>query len=842
MADPLSTYRGKRDPGRTPEPAGEGDATRAGRGGERFVVQEHDATRLHWDLRLEREGVLASWALPRGVPGDPKENRKAVRTEDHPIEYLDFEGEIPAGQYGAGTMRIFDRGTYECEKWREREVIVTFHGERVRGRYALFATGGASGGRSGSDGNSRDWMIHRMDPPEDADREPVPDRLVPMLATLGQLPEDEEGWAYEIKWDGVRALVRAEPGRVAIVSRNLNDVTAQYPEVARIGRALGAREALIDGEIVAFDEEGRPSFERLQRRMHLTSPRQVRERSRSAPVVYMAFDLLHLDGRSLLDRPWRERRKLLEDLELTGAAWDTPRYHEGDGAAFLAASRERGLEGIMAKRTDSPYRPGRRSGAWIKVKNLEEAELVIGGWMPGEGRRRDRIGALVVGWQADDGSLEYAGRVGTGFTDRELERLEGVLRPLRRERNPFARGRGPRGAVWVEPEVACRVEFREWTREGVLRAPSYQGLCERPAGEVAAPPPAGTLAASAPEGSGDPAAEGSAGPERASAGPAPELESDPPGEPPVLGPLGKLPGGALEATVDGRRLKLSNLQKVLFPATGFTKGRLVEYYARIAPAVLPHLHGRPLTLKRYPNGVEAEHFYEKQCPSHRPDWVATAAIRSERERRTIDYCLANDLPTLVWLANLADMELHPSLSLAEAIERPTTLAFDLDPGEPAGILDCARVALWVRELLGSLGLECLAKTSGSKGMQVYVPLNGETSYEQTKPFAKAVAELLEKEHRDAVVSRMSKSLRRGKVLVDWSQNDRHKTTVCVYSLRARERPTVSTPVEWSEVEDALEEEDPGRLGFEWDEVIDRVDERGDLFAPALTLVQDLPRL
>ncbi|HEV2074791.1 MAG TPA: DNA polymerase ligase N-terminal domain-containing protein, partial [Thermoleophilaceae bacterium] len=373
MGDSLSDYRRKRNPDRTPEPSGGG----SGRSSDqpRFVVQEHDATRIHWDLRLERDGVLASWALPRGVPGDPRENRKAVRTEDHPLEYLEFEGEIPAGQYGAGTMRIFDRGTYECEKWRDREVIVTFHGDRVRGRYALFSTARAA------DDDDRGWMIHRMDPPEDPGREPLPDRLVPMLATLGELPADEDAWAYEVKWDGVRAIVRSEPGRTQIWSRNLNDITSQYPEVARIGRALGAREALLDGEIVAFDAEGRPSFERLQQRMHLSSERQVRERRRSNPVFYMAFDVLHLDGESLLDRPWRERRAALEALALHGPAWDTPGHHEGDGAAFLAASREQGLEGIMAKRTDAPYRPGRRSGAWIKVKNLESAELVIGGWM-----------------------------------------------------------------------------------------------------------------------------------------------------------------------------------------------------------------------------------------------------------------------------------------------------------------------------------------------------------------------------------------------------------------------------------------------------------------------------
>jgi bifunctional non-homologous end joining protein LigD len=836
VADRLSSYRRKRDPARTPEPGAAPGTSKAdarpggtdsaaggvGEPGGRFVIQEHDATRLHWDLRLERDGVLASWAVPRGIPQDPAENRKAVRTEDHPLDYLEFEGEIPKGEYGAGTMRIFDRGTYECEKWQDRKVMVTFHGERVRGRYALFATGDPARAGRGGGAEERDWMIHRMDPPADPDREPLPDRVVPMLATLGTLPEDDAGWAYEIKWDGVRALVYSEPGRLRIVSRNLNDVTSQYPEVVRLGRQLGARDALLDGEIVAFDSEGRPSFERLQGRMHLTSERQVRERQRSTPVVYMVFDVLHLDGRSLLDVPYRERRGLLEGLGLNGAAWDTPGSREGDGAAFLAASRERGLEGVMAKRLDSQYRPGRRSPAWVKVKNLQRARLVIGGWMPGEGRRNRRIGALLVGRRDDGGALEYAGRVGTGFTESELDRLLERLGPLESERNPFARGRGPRGARWTRPELECEVEFREWTRDGVLRAPSYQGLVEG-ADEGSAPPAS--------------ARDGGAGRKEKEM----DIETEAPGDP-VLGPLRPLQRGDLEATVDGRRLKLSNFDKVLYPATGFTKGKLIEYYARIAPAVLPHLRDRPLTLKRYPNGVESAHFYEKQCPSHRPDWVNVAPIDTERERKRIDFCLANDLPTLVWLANLADIELHPSLSLAQRIECPTALAFDLDPGPPADVIDCCRVAVWLRELFSSIGLECFPKTSGSKGLQVYVPLNTDLTYDRTKPFAKAVAELLEKQHPETVVSRMTKSLREGKVFVDWSQNDQHKTTVCVYSLRARDRPTVSTPLSWDELQEALDAGDAAGLVFDFADVLARVDERGDLFASVLAIRQELPRL
>jgi bifunctional non-homologous end joining protein LigD len=300
--------------------------------------------------------------------------------------------------------------------------------------------------------------------------------------------------------------------------------------------------------------------------------------------------------------------------------------------------------------------------------------------------------------------------------------------------------------------------------------------------------------------------------------------------------------GAQQVEVDGRELSVTNLDKVLYPATGFTKGEVIDYYARIAPAILPHLRGRPLTLKRYPEGVEKGHFFEKRCPKHRPEWVNTAAIWSEREDGEIAFCVCDDKPTLVWVAQLASLELHPSLSLAKRMERPTVLAFDLDPGEPANVIDCARVALRVREMFGDLGVDCFPKSSGGKGLQVYVPLNGKLTYETTKPYAQAVAQLMERMYPDEIVSRMTKRLRKGKVFVDWSQNTESKTTVAVYSLRARERPTVSTPLDWDEVATAAESGDPEPIRFEAADVLERVEERGDLFAPVLELKQDLPGL
>ena len=782
-ADRLSEYRGKRDPQRTPEPSGSADAPG---GGDRFVVQEHHATRLHWDLRLEHDGVAASWAIPNGIPEDPHSNRLAVRTEDHPLEYLEFEGDIPKGEYGAGKMRIWDRGTYERHKFDDDKVEVTFHGERLRGRYGLFPLKRRKGEPPG-----KDWMIHRMDPAEDPTREPIPERLVPMLAKPGRsLPPDDERWAYEIKWDGVRALAYSEPGRLRFESRNRNDITASYPELRALNRALSSHRAILDGEIVAFDEYGRPSFGRLQSRMHVASENTARRRSKDVPVAYLVFDLLWLDGHSLMELPYEQRRARLRELELQGAHWQTPDHHVGDGAAMLEASLASGLEGIVAKRLDSPYLPGRRSPCWLKLKNVRREDVVVGGWLPGEGKRRERIGALLVG-VPEDGRLRYAGRVGTGFSDAELDRLAAVLE--QRPDSPFGgEPAPPRDAVFVQPTRVAEVEFTEWTSDGMLRHPSYKGLREEA-------PSSAFLDA------GSPVRDGT------------------------------------EVRVGPRTLKVTNLDKVMYPAVAFTKRDVIEYYVGIAAAILPHLEGRPLTRVRFPNGVDDKSFFEKQCPSHRPDWVAIAPV--PLSKKIVEFCVCNDLPTLVWLANLAALELHTQLHRAEALEEPTMMVFDLDPGAPATIVECCRVALLLQGMFENLGLQSFAKTSGSKGLQIYVPLNSPgVTYEHTKGFARAVAELLESSEPDLVVARMSKDVRKGKVFIDYSQNDEHKTTVCVYSLRARERPTVSTPVTWDEVRDCLEGGDPQRLVFDAGQVLARVEEQGDLFAPVLSVVQQMPAL
>ncbi|GAA4998650.1 non-homologous end-joining DNA ligase [Actinopolymorpha pittospori] len=521
MPDKLAEYRRKRSAERTPEPIpAEGPLPHGD--DDTFVIQEHHARRLHWDFRLERDGVLVSWALPKGLPTDPKKNHLAVHTEDHPLEYAAFAGEIGRGEYGAGTVEIWDRGTYECEKWTDREVKVVLHGTRANGRFVVI--------RTGADNN---WLIHRMadTPAQSAPEpdstgstdstggarksagtkkaaakktgttkksaakkagaksgagrsggtEPMPRLIRPMLATLGELPPagEDEKFGYEMKWDGLRAVAYADGRQVRLLTRNDIDVTATYPELAPLQQSLGSLRAVLDGEIVALDQKsGRISFAALQARMHVRNAAQIRRLAEEVPVTYLIFDLLHLDGRSTLSLPYDRRRELLESLDLRGEHWDTPPRGPGRGADALAISKEQGLEGIMAKRLSSHYEPGRRSRDWVKVKHTRTQEVVVGGWRPGKGRRTHTLGSLLLGIQGPDG-LEYVGQVGTGFTEEMLDDLLRRLRRLERRTSPFAGEvptRDTKDAQWVTPKLVGEVRFTEWTRDHRLRHPAWRGL------------------------------------------------------------------------------------------------------------------------------------------------------------------------------------------------------------------------------------------------------------------------------------------------------------------------------------------------------------------------------
>jgi bifunctional non-homologous end joining protein LigD len=456
--DKLQAYRDKRDPERTPEPVPAGPPPESDGG--TFVIQEHHARRLHWDFRLERDGVLVSWALPKGVPDDPAVNHLAVHTEDHPLEYASFEGSIPRGEYGGGDVTIWDRGRYETVKWAKDEVKVVLHGRRLDGGWALFQTKGTQ------------WMIHR-------ERQPLPVSLTPMLALAGSPPPDQQNWALEMKWDGVRALAFIEHGTLRLMSRTGRDITMAYPELKGLGSAIPHKQLLLDGEIVVFGASGWPEFEALQPRIHVRDATQAAQLAAEFPVSYLAFDLLQLDGRPLLERPYRERRELLDGLAISGPHWQAPPSFPGeDYDAVREVSRQHAMEGIMAKRLDSKYVPGGRSDFWRKLKNVHRQEVVVAGWKPGKGNREGQVGSLLVGVYGPEG-LTYAGHVGTGFTVETLRMLTDRLAPLRRDTSPFDGEVPPehaRTAVWAEPELVIDVSFGLWTRAGRMRAPVYKGL------------------------------------------------------------------------------------------------------------------------------------------------------------------------------------------------------------------------------------------------------------------------------------------------------------------------------------------------------------------------------
>jgi len=459
----LGTYRRKRDPERTPEPIPAGPLPKGN--DDTFVIQEHHARRLHWDVRLERDGALVSWAVPRGLPPDPRTNHLAVHTEDHPLEYATFEGEIPRGEYGGGQMLIWDRGWYESEKWTDREVKVVLHGSRVEGRYVFFQF------------RDRDWMVHRMDPPRDPNWVPVPEDVRPMRAVAGDPPRStrRQRWAYEMVWNGERALVLVEGGRARVEAADGTDVTATYPELRAIGPALGIRSCVFDGEIVALDKTGRPNAARLRGRRDATGAAAVRRAAADSPATYFAYDLLHLDGKDTTPLSYADRRALLDSVGLRGPHWEVPPAIPDDGDEALAASRLLGLSGVVAKRIDSPYEPGRRSDSWRLVSNRPVQKVVVGGWIRSDdGSAEPR--ALLVG-EAADGGLRYTGTVRTGLTANSRAELARLLRRLSRRTSPFTTG-SPDGAgvEWVRPTLIGEISLDGRTAEGRLRRPAWRRL------------------------------------------------------------------------------------------------------------------------------------------------------------------------------------------------------------------------------------------------------------------------------------------------------------------------------------------------------------------------------
>jgi bifunctional non-homologous end joining protein LigD len=744
VSSDLEEYRRKRDPARTPEPF-------AGTPGRalRFVVQRHAARSLHYDFRLERAGALASWAVPKGVPLEPGVRALAVHVEDHPLDYATFEGEIPKGEYGAGRVEIWDAGTYELvEEKADGGLTVRLHGERLDGTWTLIP--------ARLDGKERNWLLMRKG---DDRAQAAPARAYrPMLASQADALPRGDGWSFEIKWDGYRALAYVRNGEATLKSRNDNDLTARFPAIARaLPRAVRSPDCVIDGEVCALDDDGRPSFSAMQQAKPGTS------------FVYAVFDVLEIDGEAVVDRPLDERRMLLEQLldpaepaVQLSAAFD-------DGDALLAAAVERRLEGVMAKRTSSAYLVGRRTREWLKVKTRGRQELVICGWTRGQGRREGTFGSLVLGTYRD-GELVWAGNCGTGFSERDIDELLAKLEPLRVERSPFADvPKMPKvraaNVRWVEPRLVCEVEFVEWTHDGHLRAPSFQGL-----------------------------------------------RDDKP---------------AVAVVREGGRVKLSNLDKVFWAPEGITKGDLIDYYRAIAPVLVPHLRGRPFTMRRYPDGAVGKAFFQKNAPSHMPDWIP----RFHTEQ--FDAPVVSDEDALVWMANMACIDMNVWYSRVDRPDRPDFVLFDLDPSPDVGFAETAQVALLVKQALDALGLVSFPKTSSADGMHVLVPIERRYTYADTRGFSEVVAGAIARTHRGLATTEWVKAKRRG-VLVDTNQNGEGKTIASVYSVRPRGGAPVSTPLRWEEVDEQL---DPA--SFTMDVVLDRVREMGDLFEGVLTTKQRL---
>jgi bifunctional non-homologous end joining protein LigD len=791
MPAKLATYRRKRDFKRTPEPSG---SARLRSRGNSFVVQKHAARRLHYDFRLELDGVLKSWAVPKGPSLEPGEKRLAVQTEDHPLEYGRFHGVIPEGEYGAGKVELWDRGVWSPdgdarEGLARGRLKFRLQGKKLRGGWALVRMGARNGSRNGKE----NWLLIKerdeagraraAEPPAPGEvarerlaaprgkRHPAPEEvtgarksalpefIAPQLATLvGRAPAGES-WLHEIKLDGYRILARVERGRARLLTRNGKDWSARFPRVAAAAARLETDRALLDGEIVALDEHGVSKFQKLQ---------EALSRGRSEHLVYFVFDLLHLDGRDLRPLPQSERKALV--ARLLGSARAPIRYSEhveGQGAAFFDRACEMGLEGIVSKQKEAPYRSGRGT-AWLKVKCVSSQEFVIAGYTDPKGARAG-FGALLLGVHDKAGGLTYAGRVGTGFDERSLKGLLAKLKALEQPKSPFSKL--PASAVtrdvhWVKPSLVADVAFTNWTRDGILRHPTFHGLREdKPAGEVVREQPKA---------------------------PAP-VESPPPKH--RSGRVARTEGSGGGATIAG--VTLTHPDRVLYPSQGITKRDLAAFYEEIADWILPHIVERPLSLLRCPEGQGKTCFYQKHAGAGAPEALKGVTVREKGAVRT--YLYVEDLAGLISLVQMGVLELHPWGSRVGDLEHPDRLTFDLDPapGLPwKRVVDAARQ---LHSLLAELGLTAFVKTTGGKGLHVVVPLAPKQPWESVKGFARAVAEAMARHSPSEYTASLSKANRKGKIFIDYLRNSQGATAVAAYSTRALAGAPVATPISWDEL-------------------------------------------
>lgn len=828
----LKEYVRKRKFESTPEPAPETLEPERTQG--RLFIQRHDATRLHYDLRLEMGGTLKSWAVPKGPSQAPLSKQLAMHVEDHPLSYGDFEGTIPKGNYGAGSVMLWDVGTFEVLKDGNGEAQLAngdlkFRalGQKMKGEFALVLMKGRGKGNewllikkrdefaqedydiealaySVKTGRSQEEIAQELPPRKKAKASPkaklkpadlpgaktasMPASVPVMLATAVDRPPAGGDWVYEIKWDGVRALCYIEDGRIRMVSRNGNSFDRQYPELSVIPHHVAAETAILDGEIAVLDDRGRSRFGLIQPRIHQTGANEAAHLARKTPAKLFAFDLLYWNGYDLRQTPLLERKRALSEIVTAGDRIQVSEHFQVEGEAILEAARQMGLEGVIAKEARSKYEP-KRTRQWLKLKVTGQQEFVICGYTHGE---RATFSSLVLGVYEED-KLRFTGCVGTGFDDKTLGAIYKKLKPLETTVNPFGKRIDMlRKVTWVEPKLLCEVKFNEWTQDGRLRAPVFVGLREDKAPTEAVRE--------------------------------------------ALGDQANFPEGRKEVSfaVDGKTLRFTNLDKVWFPKEGYTKRTVLNYYDAVAHLIVPHLAGRPLSLKRYPNGIHEDFFFQKDIPEGYPSWLRIEPIHSEHRGTPIRYVVADDRATLLFLTNLGCIDQNPWMSRVETLDFPDYILIDLDPQECAfdRIIEAMRI---VKDVLDEIGLKGYPKTTGGDGMHVFVPVEASYTYEQARSFAEILAQVVIGERQELFTTPRSVAKRRkGRVYFDYLQISSAKTIAAPYVTRAYDGAPVATPLEWAEVKKGLTPKT-----FTIENAVDRFRDTGDLFAPVLTQKQKL---
>ena len=781
----LDKYEKKRDFSQTPEPSQQEGGSD---GILRFVVQKHRATRLHFDLRLELDGVLKSWAVPKGPTLDPDEKRLAVMVEDHPYDYKNFEGRIPSGNYGAGTVTIWDEGTCNAYENREKEVSqqefrrglangdlkFVLHGNKLKGKFALVKM------KSEQDNN---WLLLKKkddyavsDFQLDSLNDPFPKKIKPMLATLVEEPFDHPDWLFEIKLDGYRAIADVSGGTAELYSRNFTSFTEKF---AQITKALSnGVDAVYDGEIVVLDEKGRSRFQLLQ---------NFAKQGEGRPVFFV-FDLLYLEGKDLRSLPLIERKEKLKQFLPESDDLKYVDYIKEEGKSFFALAQENGLEGIIAKRSSGSYLTGKRTTDWQKIKVAMRQDAIICGFTKPKGSRK-HFGALVLGVY-NNKKLIHIGNCGTGFDEETLAGVHEQLKPLVQKESPFKeKVPAAEKITWVQPKLVCEVRFSEWTDDGIMRHPVFLGLQTAKIGQTKTSAPVHK----------NPETE------------IKELSAE----------------SDQEITLNNQPLKLTNLNKIFWPQEKYSKRDVINYYQRMAPYILPYLIDRPQSLHRTPDGIIKEGFYQKNVSEIAPDWVETHSVYSESNDKEVLYLLCQNEQTLIYMANLGCIEINPWLSRTQNLDHPDYLVIDLDP-EDISFDKVVEAALAVNDLLTTANIVCYPKTSGATGLHIYIPLQAKYNYEVVREFSRLIATLVHNEVPDFTSIERSPKKRQQKVYLDFLQNRQVQTLASVYSLRPRPKAPVSTPLLWEEVKPGLDPQD-----FTIDTIHRRVEEMGDLFKGVL---------